>query len=427
MAIDPRLSLIPGAAQPARTQGAIEGFQNALLSLQGQDPATLQRERSMLSNQLLQAQTQERNQLNRIRSLAVFAGDVQGDLQRGDLQGIREKTAARIDQLRQQGSIPDDSEELLRLIDNPNLTDEQKLREIQSLSGEALANAQRFGVIQAPSGGERFSATTVNLPGGLTVQTTTEGRKFVTDAQGNQLQGEAAVDAIAAAEEREIRNQQRRAEARAVGTAEGQAETAETVARTKAGIARAVKLAESEAKERGEVLTDFDRAQAALPGLEKVVAELRELSNVATSTVGGKIFDTAAKELGFGATKGATARSKYVAIVRNQILPLLKQTFGAAFTASEGEALMATLGDPDSSPAQKQAELDAFIEQKRSQVQELGGRLGQGLVSPDQSGVAPINVGGATPFVQQGAPTRSDPVVPPQVSGSGGFRILSVE
>lgn len=73
MAIDPRLSLIPGAAQPARTQGAIEGFQNALLSLQGQDPATLQRERSMLSNQLLQAQTQERNQLNRIRSLAVFA------------------------------------------------------------------------------------------------------------------------------------------------------------------------------------------------------------------------------------------------------------------------------------------------------------------------------------------------------------------
>jgi len=142
-------------------------------------------------------------------------------------------------------------------------------------------------------------------------------------------------------------------------------------------INKAVKLAEKEAAERGEVLTDLARMKAAKPGLDQVVENLRELSSIATSTIAGKIFDVGSKELGFGSTKGANARAKFIAIVNNQVLPLLKPTFGAAFTVPEGEALKATMGDPDASPAEKMAQLDAFIEQKVRDIETKEAQLNQ--------------------------------------------------
>ena len=133
-------------------------------------------------------------------------------------------------------------------------------------------------------------------------------------------------------------------------------------------ITKAVKMAEKEATERGEVLTDLGRMEASLPGVKEVVSELLELSDIATSTLGGKAFDFVVKQSGFGSTKGATAKAKMSAIVDNQVLPLLKETFGAAFTATEGEALKASLVDPDSSPAQRKAQLEAFLAQKERNV-----------------------------------------------------------
>lgn len=133
-------------------------------------------------------------------------------------------------------------------------------------------------------------------------------------------------------------------------------------------ITKAVKLAEKEATERGEVLTDLGRMEASLPGVKEVVNELLELSDIATSTLGGKAFDFVVKQSGFGSTKGATAKAKMEAIVDNQVLPLLKETFGAAFTATEGEALKASLVNPDSSPAQRKAQLEAFLAQKERNV-----------------------------------------------------------
>ena len=62
---------------------------------------------------------------------------------------------------------------------------------------------------------------------------------------------------------------------------------------------------------------------------------------------------------------------EYVAKVDNQVLPLLRDTFGAAFTVKEGETLRATLGDPNKSPAEKKAVLRAFIEQKKRDVAAL--------------------------------------------------------
>ena len=76
-------------------------------------------------------------------------------------------------------------------------------------------------------------------------------------------------------------------------------------------------------------------------------------------------------------TAGAVARAEYIATVANEILPLLRQTFGAAFTAAEGESLKATLGDPNSSPAEKDAQLKAFIAAKERQIRSKQRRVGE--------------------------------------------------
>ena len=178
----------------------------------------------------------------------------------------------------------------------------------------------------------------------------------------------------------------------ALGTEEGIAKTEATLAAGKEKgklkeqleyrprIQAAIKLSEKEATEKGEVLTDLNRMEASLPGIKEAVGELRELSQIATSTIGGKIFDLAVKESGFGSTKGGTARAKFIAIIDNQVLPLLKETFGAAFTVQEGENLKATMGDPDSPPEEKMAQLEAFIAQKERDIRSKKSQLGEGVV-----------------------------------------------
>jgi hypothetical protein len=162
-----------------------------------------------------------------------------------------------------------------------------------------------------------------------------------------------------------------KAKGRATGSAEGEAESAGLIASTKSFIETAVADAKREAKDRGETVSDLRLAKAALPGLTAVVTQLKELAPIATSTIGGNVFDFASKEIGFGSTEGADAKAKFIAIISNQVLPLLKQTFGGAFSIEEGNSLKATFGDPDASPDQKVEQLNAFIESK---IREIEGR-----------------------------------------------------
>ena len=155
-------------------------------------------------------------------------------------------------------------------------------------------------------------------------------------------------------------------------------------------IATAVTLATKAATARGETLTDLVRSEAALPGLLDSVSQLKDLSLVATSTLGGKAFDTIVKESGFGATEGSDARAKFVAIINNQVLPLLRQTFGAAFTEKEGETLKATMGDPDATPSQKILQLESFIDQKVRNIQASQRELEKEITpSQELSGAQP--------------------------------------
>lgn len=150
----------------------------------------------------------------------------------------------------------------------------------------------------------------------------------------------------------------------------------ETQAKMLPAIRADIKTAEDAAKSRGETLSAYKKASAALPGLQEVAGKLKALADVATYTVGGKAFDEIVKQMGFGATEGATARVKMGSLVDNQILPLLRETFGAAFTAAEGDRLRATLLDVDATPEAKKASVDAFLDQKmrnlEAQERELG-------------------------------------------------------
>lgn len=124
--------------------------------------------------------------------------------------------------------------------------------------------------------------------------------------------------------------------------------------------------------EKGSELAEMERN---MPGLLQVADELNGLAEDATYTWAGQLLNEGRKQLGLDPNEGALARSKYIAVVDNQVLPLLRQTFGAAFTAKEGDTLRATLGDPDKSPSEKKAVLQAFIEQKKRDLVSRGGSV----------------------------------------------------
>lgn len=182
---------------------------------------------------------------------------------------------------------------------------------------------------------------------------------------------------------------------RAVGSAEqtlAQDEDAQgKVITFKERVINATKLAEKQATELGAELTDLNRMESTLPELKNTVNELKKLAPLATSTLAGRGFDTLSKELGFGSTKGANARARFISIIDNQVLPLLKPTFGGSFTVEEGKALKASLADPDASPEQKIEQLNAFLEQKERDIRSK--RATVGGLGGNNSGFKIISIG----------------------------------
>lgn len=128
---------------------------------------------------------------------------------------------------------------------------------------------------------------------------------------------------------------------------------------------------------KGEAAANLNVQAATLPRLEQVVSELSALGKTATYTKAGQLVNSATRQMGAPVSQGAVDRTAYISKVSNEILPLLRQTFGAQFTEKEGQVLMATLGDPNVSPPEKDAVLKSFIDQKKAQVQTLQRQVGQ--------------------------------------------------
>ena len=142
-----------------------------------------------------------------------------------------------------------------------------------------------------------------------------------------------------------------------------------------------IKAAESKGtaigKTQGELEASLASQESKLPELEFNVRALSKLGAKATYTKAGVLKDDALRQAGLPMSKGGIARAEYISRVDNQILPLLRDTFGAAFTEREGQTLRATLGDPNATPKEKDAKLKAFIEQKKASVRSTKRQLGK--------------------------------------------------
>lgn len=368
MALDPRISL---AIRVPDASSALDVFENTRQKIQNREIQKQQSDQQIalqpFREQLLQQQVaqgeqqarlgQQQRVLKSVNDFAVGnASLIQTAQSTGDYTGLRGALEQRKAELIQQGLPTETTDEGLALIDAGQgrqvvsaLGDSVNLFNQQQGRGKSAGQREfqnLLTIAQDPNATELERNSAKRALGGMAKVSTSAQERISTDeALGKQVVAQKAAEASA--------------------TETGKAKTQ---LKFKPQITKAVKIAEKEATERGEVLTDLGRMEASLPGVKEVVNELLELTDIATSTLGGKAFDFIVKQSGFGSTKGATAKAKMEAIVDNQVLPLLKETFGAAFTATEGEALKASLVNPDSSPAQRKAQLEAFLAQKERNV-----------------------------------------------------------
>jgi hypothetical protein len=173
-----------------------------------------------------------------------------------------------------------------------------------------------------------------------------------------------------------------------------------------AQLAAQKKMEEGRASEignrQGENENLYRSMVSRMPQLEDTVERLSKLGQVATYTMGGQAFNMAARELGVNVPDAATARAEYISMVDNEILPLLRDTFGAQFTQREGESLKATLGNPNASPQEKDAVLRSFIRTKVESLASARRELDYGQSIPEYT-PREVTIGGQ-PYNPLGQP-----------------------
>jgi hypothetical protein len=241
---------------------------------------------------------------------------------------------------------------------------EQYAAMFDAVGGEATLRAMQVDA----TGNATTVQSSVPLDDGTTVMIMRDGSRRVLSPTGEELTGQAAADAIRVAREYTVENQTAIYEGRRVGTNTGETNTGESAA---AAGARGAAIGSQDAADE----IKLREMQRNLPGLMGVVDRLDALSGTATFSRVEVAADSARRALGQEVSAGGIARAEYIATVDNEILPLLRQTFGAAFTVEEGARLRATLGNEDGTPAERRATLNAFIQQKQAELESFGGSM----------------------------------------------------
>lgn len=160
-----------------------------------------------------------------------------------------------------------------------------------------------------------------------------------------------------------------------------------------------IKESESAGKARGtplgEAQAEFADLSASYPGLRDATNKLASLAQVATYTSAGRFTDDVRRQLGVNVGNAAEAAAEMTTIIDTEVLPLLKPTFGAAFTVNEGEWLRATMGDPNLSPEEKIAQINARVQSWNRRLQTLARRTGE-QIQPDVQNLMNLPVGAST-------------------------------
>jgi hypothetical protein len=131
-------------------------------------------------------------------------------------------------------------------------------------------------------------------------------------------------------------------------------------------------LAREEAKNNAEISKKESNLKRSMPSFYEMADELIDLADKATYTKAGRVRDSLLRELDRPMSEGGIAREKYDEIVKNELLPKLRETFGGQLSDSEREALLGTLGNVNLSPAEKKQAVRAFIEAKERQLRSYG-------------------------------------------------------
>jgi hypothetical protein len=329
--------------------------------------AYLQGQQNKRRNELLELTTAQKEQEmahlddeSRTKSILGFGLKIKPFLDAGDMAGAQRVYSQRINEIQSRNGNPSDSMELGPLLQSGDIASAKQM--VDSVLGAGREMGYLGGAGDTPSGVREFEY----LADGLTDEEREKARRIELGLTPRAM-GNAS---MTIANDPNLTNKVADSEARIAGAKSGATEEAKLEQQKLhlPEIKSRVAEAEREARSNGENLSEFKKAQIAMPQLRQAVEDLRELAPLVTHTYAGRIFDEAVKQTGFGATDGATARAKYIAMIDNQMLPLLKQTFGAAFTVKEGEQLKATMGDPNASPEEKAAQLDAFINQKEQEL-----------------------------------------------------------
>lgn len=142
-------------------------------------------------------------------------------------------------------------------------------------------------------------------------------------------------------------------------------------------IGQATKRQEAIGTFEGEEYNDLTNRAARMPQLTSVANRLSALGKLATYTGVGQTRDFLMRQAGMEVPDSAVARSAYISMVDNEVLPLLRETFGAQFTQKEGESLKVTLGDPNKSPVEKDAVLKSFLQTKMETINTGARKIGQ--------------------------------------------------
>ena len=196
---------------------AAGGGRQELQDLAGADPARAQQLQAFLQDR----KTQEVEQITRgaIDTLALPPEQRKAFAQQ------------RIQQMRQQGTDTSRLEQTLALPDDQF----QQVLEQQVRAGKPLIDL-------IGGGRERFSAATTTLPDGTTIQTTSLGRKIVSDAAGNVLEGKDAIDAIKQGEKFKTETQIGRAGGKKKAVLEAEKDIAPLISGGKEAAKAAIKL-----------------------------------------------------------------------------------------------------------------------------------------------------------------------------------------
>lgn len=152
-----------------------------------------------------------------------------------------------------------------------------------------------------------------------------------------------------------------------------------------------VKLEEKQGENLASDINEYNNYTSKMPELITTVKRLSQLAPLATYTTMGNIKNTIAREMGLKTPAGAVAQAEYTSLIDNQILPLLRDTFGAQFTEREGESLRNTLGDVHKSPQEKMAVLTSFINQKQNSIESKYRKIQSAVGNPNS-----IQNGGTT-------------------------------